>query len=267
MTDIVATAFFSVTSLIWWSPILAVIFFPFYIWKKMKRKLAKTVVMLEDFSEFKLDQLRKFKRKFWKMDVLQSKALTHYNKISDSVYQKMVWYSRFEIIKAVPRGARVLDVGCGNGYLAKLLKDTKGAEVTCLDVMDYNKSGFETVLYDGETIPFGDKSFDIVLLSYVLHHSHVPQRLLSEAARVCRGKVLIYEDLAPIGKKVLARLHKEAYNYIYSIDSPVNYRSQSEWKEIFDNSGLKVVSNNIRWGVGSVMMPLKSAFFALENKN
>lgn len=92
--------------------------------------------------------------------------------------------------------ARVLDVGAWDGRLGGLLHQRRGCDVVNVDVVNHNATSLPFVLYDGRTLPMADGSFDVVLLMYVLHHSRDEQRLLAEAARVCRpgGLLLIAED-------------------------------------------------------------------------
>ena len=79
----------------------------------------------------------------------------------------------------------VLDVGSGRGYIAKeISKD--GKKVQCLDVKDLNLTDLPLKIYDGKKIPFRAKSFDTVLVCYVLHHVDNPISLLKECARVAK---------------------------------------------------------------------------------
>jgi len=53
--------------------------------------------------------------------------------------------------------------------------------------------------YDGQTLPFPDRSFDVVIFGYILHYltrAHAV-RLLSEACRVARRQVILLEDSLP----------------------------------------------------------------------
>ncbi len=267
MVDILITSFFVLTSVIWWFLMVVFFFAPFYFLRRAKIKLAEWAKVLERYSDIKLDELRKLKRKMKITKVIDLHSKSTYNQISDKVNRRLIWYLRLAIINAVPKNARVLDIGCGNGYLAQLLKEVKKAEVVCCDIANFNKSGIETILYDGVNLPFADKSFDRVILSYVLHHSSIPEQLLREAARVSRGKILIYEDQAMVGQKILAKFHESAYNFLYDLDSPVRYYSIGQWREIFERLKLKVIEEDSHWNVGAMLMPLKSAFFVLESRN
>src|SRR5438128_5741513 len=76
-----------------------------------------------------------------------------------------------EIARVIPRGAEVLDVGCGNGFIAHHLSAMLGTSVVGIDVMDATQAPIDYRRYDGMTFPLADDSVDAVLLCYVLHHA------------------------------------------------------------------------------------------------
>lgn len=94
------------------------------------------------------------------------------------------------------QGLKVLDVGCGNGYVLSRYA-RKGAEVTGADLtgtaVDLSRKRFAldnlpgTFLEtDGETLPFPDNSFDIVCSMGVLHHTANPAPMVREMHRVLK---------------------------------------------------------------------------------
>src|SRR5262249_16614533 len=93
-------------------------------------------------------------------------------------------------------GDRVLDIGCGEGWvLAELCgaHDVMGVDIVDLRRAELPRFAFD--LYDGLQVPCADSSFDVVLLTFVLHH--VPNEnkapLLREAQRITRRNIVVLE--------------------------------------------------------------------------
>jgi ubiquinone/menaquinone biosynthesis C-methylase UbiE len=93
---------------------------------------------------------------------------------------------------------RLLDVGCGNGGVARMLRPLVG-EVMAVDVEaspDWrDEPGLRFLVADGEHLPFDDGSFDVVHSKDSLHHMDDPRAALGEYRRVLRpgGTLLIIE--------------------------------------------------------------------------
>lgn len=277
MVKIIDTIFFlifSATSLLWWVPVFGIFFLPFFVLRQIKRKIGRLTREMAKFSEIKLEEFIRFQKKFSKQPLKFAKKAEEttkgfYNRLVDKVYQKAVWWTRFEIIENVPAGSKVLDIGAGNGFLAKLIAETKNAEVTCVDISDFNQAGFETIIFDGVSLPFEDEEFDVVILSYVLHHSNFQKELLQEARRVCKNKIIIYEDEinSALARRFLAKAHQKAYNWLYDLESPVNYHSLDGWRQIFEDLGFKIEKEKSDWVTGSLVIPVKRAIFVLKKAN
>ncbi len=93
---------------------------------------------------------------------------------------------------AGPAG-RVLDLGCGAGDSIDLFRsldpgvDWVGADVErSPEVAARTRTDAEFVTFDGERLPFGDGSFDLVYCKQVLEHVRHPGQVVAEAARVLR---------------------------------------------------------------------------------
>ena len=92
----------------------------------------------------------------------------------------------------------VLDSGCGNGGVARLLRERVG-EVTAVDVEPspdwHDEHGLRFVVADAEALPFADGAFDVVHSKDSLHHMQAPERALAEYRRVLKpgGTALIIE--------------------------------------------------------------------------
>ncbi|MBK8576222.1 MAG: methyltransferase domain-containing protein [Elusimicrobia bacterium] len=74
------------------------------------------------------------------------------------------------------------------------LKNRMGCKLIAVDVDNHNEMTLPVTFYDGKTPPFSDQSVDVVLLLSVLHHAKDPVAVLSEAHRVARCAVIVFED-------------------------------------------------------------------------
>ncbi|MEM1429871.1 MAG: class I SAM-dependent methyltransferase [Pseudomonadota bacterium] len=102
-------------------------------------------------------------------------------------------------------GARLLDLGCGPGYLAAAAHAV-GAHCTGVDfapdmlrVARARCPGVEFVAGDAAALPFGDAQFDVVAANFVFFHLADPQAAIAEAARVLRpgGRFVFSQWLGP----------------------------------------------------------------------
>jgi ubiquinone/menaquinone biosynthesis C-methylase UbiE len=94
-------------------------------------------------------------------------------------------------------GARVLEIGCGTGAVARILarrpevEEVVGVDPSPVFVgrareLSQETSNLAFELGDGRELGFGDCSFDAVVLHTVLCHVPGPERVLEEARRVVR---------------------------------------------------------------------------------
>ena len=87
-------------------------------------------------------------------------------------------------------GTSVLDVGCGEGWVADEIARESAAEVAVVDVVDIRRThGLPFSLYDGVHLPFPDNRFSAVVCFTMLHHVPSPSlqdRLFAQACRVLR---------------------------------------------------------------------------------
>jgi ubiquinone/menaquinone biosynthesis C-methylase UbiE len=98
---------------------------------------------------------------------------------------------------------RLLDIGCGTGFVISLLADTfdevHGIDPTraMLDKVDTSPGNITLQEGVAEDLPFPDASFDLVTAYSVLHHLADHRPVLAEVARVLRPGGVFYVDLEP----------------------------------------------------------------------
>jgi SAM-dependent methyltransferase len=142
----------------------------------------------------------------------------------------------------VPAEAAILDVGTGDGQIAKLMAaEAPGAIAWGVDIMARPAAHVPVTLFDGRTLPFEDKSFDVVSFVDVLHHTDDPEALLSEAARVARKVVILKDHLSEtVVDHLTLRLMDWVGNAPHGVVLPYNYGSIDDWERWFDGAGLHV---------------------------
>jgi methionine biosynthesis protein MetW len=105
------------------------------------------------------------------------------------------------IASLVPRGSRVLDLGCGDGALLAHLQKTRacngyGIEIDDANVLACVKRGVNVIqlnLDEGLSL-FDDASFDVVLQIDTLQHLRNAEIMLQETARVGKTGVVAFPN-------------------------------------------------------------------------
>ena len=107
------------------------------------------------------------------------------------------------IARLVPKGSRVLDLGCGDGALLDLLQRERGCSGYGIEIADANvlacvRRGVNVLqlnLHQGLKV-FDDQSFDVVLQINTLQHLRNAEVMLRETARVGRVGIVAFPNFA-----------------------------------------------------------------------
>lgn len=107
------------------------------------------------------------------------------------------------IVRLVPEGARVLDLGCGDGALLERLQRERGCTGYGVEIADGNvlqgvRRGVDVIqlnLDEGLSM-FEDASFDVVLQIDTLQHLRNAEIMLRETARVGRIGIVAFPNFA-----------------------------------------------------------------------
>ena len=107
------------------------------------------------------------------------------------------------IAEAVPAGARVLDVGCGDGALMAALRDGKGVDARGIEL---SREGVSAAVARGLSVVQGDAdtdladyptdAFDYAILSQTLQTTHAPHHVLDELLRIGRHAIVSFPNFA-----------------------------------------------------------------------
>ncbi len=107
------------------------------------------------------------------------------------------------IAQLVPKGSRVLDLGCGDGAMLDYLQRERGCSGYGIEIDDANvlacvKRGVNVIqlnLDEGLSM-FDDSSFDVVLQVDTLQHLRNTETMLVETARVGRTGIVAFPNFA-----------------------------------------------------------------------
>jgi SAM-dependent methyltransferase len=137
-------------------------------------------------------------------------------------------------------GQRVLDIGCGKGFLLyDLTQEVLGLEVCGIDISEYGienaKPEVKPFLQVGnaKSLPFGDKSFDLVISLNTLHnlYCYELEPALREMQRVTKGNAyLVVESY---------RNESEKANLLYWQLTCETFATPEEWEWWFALTGYK----------------------------
>jgi ubiquinone/menaquinone biosynthesis C-methylase UbiE len=161
------------------------------------------------------------------------------------------------LIRALPKGGRLLDIGCGTGlFVEKYIEN--GGSATGLDISRkmiekarLRCSGCQFMVGTGERIPFRDNTFDAISSLLVFSYIKDPASMLSEAYRVLQPGGAI--AICTLGKKFLTR----GIPTIYQISEKMNvkhvvmknfdehYYNEVEMHNLFTHAGFSDI--DIKW--------------------
>jgi SAM-dependent methyltransferase len=145
-------------------------------------------------------------------------------------------------------GRRLLDLGAGEGYVTAALRRRTGIWTCAVDIGRYQRLPVPYLLYDGTRLPFRDTAFDSTLISLALHHCADPERVLDEALRVTRFRLIILESVyrSRWERFCLERLDAwlNSYRHGGTMHPPLAFKTAAEWQQVFDARALQTVDQS-----------------------
>jgi SAM-dependent methyltransferase len=153
----------------------------------------------------------------------------------------------------LPPHANVLDLGCGDGFIAKkIVRLRPDVTIRGVDVLVRKNAHIAVDTFDGKRLPYGDNSFEVVLLVDVMHHSERPEEIVQEAARVANRFILIKDhQKTGLGSVLILRYLDWVGNRPHGVACPGTYWSAATWFACFSKLGLTVEE----WKTGLRIFP------------
>jgi len=174
------------------------------------------------------------------------------------LHRRFVHPSRVRILGSIvaellPAGASVLDVGCGDGRVSRLVCQARAdLHLVGIDTLARPDAAIPIQVFDGHRIPYEAGSWDAVMLVDVLHHADDPAQLLREAARVASRAIVVKDHVlqGSFAGPVL-RFMDSVGNRRHGVEMPYNYWTRERWLDAFERLGLEIVSWRDRLGLYS----------------
>lgn len=157
-----------------------------------------------------------------------------------------------KLLALVEAGSRVLDVGCSSGTLARPLCE-KGCTVVGIERDPVAAARAREVCEDvlvadveSATLPYGDRSFDVILCADVLEHLHDPEAVLRRLRPLLRQDGLLLATTPNVANWAM-RLSLLAGRWRYTergiLDrTHVHLFTQATLKESLGRAGYRIVS-------------------------
>ena len=154
----------------------------------------------------------------------------------------------------VSDGMKILDLGCGSGYLTFAIAGRNGnVHVTGLDIVaetlkknksEANERGIKNLTftaYDGLHFPFEDGFYDMVVTRYALHHFPEIKKSINEVSRVLKkGGRFFLSDPRP--NECDATRFVDDYMQLKK-DGHIKFYTKDEWISICDECGMQLISS------------------------
>jgi ubiquinone/menaquinone biosynthesis C-methylase UbiE len=199
-----------------------------------------------------------------------------YDSVWSSLTQQFIAY----LISAaeVTPGMSVLDVACGPGYVSAAVKRL-GAVPTGIDFSEkmiaIAKTMFPDISFlqgDAQEVPFGDATFDRVLLNFGLLHVSQPEMACAEACRVLKSKgrfgfsVWAGPDKNPGAKMVNDAIEAHGDLNVGLPEGPPHYLygEEEECRKVLEQSGFDGSSMIYETCTMEWHLPTASYFFEAE---
>lgn len=157
-----------------------------------------------------------------------------------------------KILKFLPEGKAVLDVGCASGGFLDIVKSEKknidtldGVEISNDAAKGAVEKGYKVFIGPVEEINFQDNKYDLIYLQQVIEHVHDPNKVLSKLSSILNKNGLIVLETPALHSwdhKFFFRRHWEGYHF----PRHFNIWTEDGMKKILIANGLELIEKKYR---------------------
>lgn len=159
--------------------------------------------------------------------------------------------------KDLPAGRqvlKVLDIGCSSGIItAAVAKTLSNSHVTGLDsysaAIGFARQKYKNITFvvaDAHNLPFGDKTFDLVICTETLEHVSNPQKSLLEMKRVLgkNGRAIISMDSGSLLFRIIWFIWTKTRGRVWQ-GAHLHEFNTKNLENLIRQSGFKIAKKNI----------------------
>ncbi|HCW52522.1 MAG TPA: SAM-dependent methyltransferase [Clostridium sp.] len=169
----------------------------------------------------------------------------YYNESSDGKFVKCMYDEILNRVLSVPNG-NILDLGCGNGNILKLLEEKTSSNLYGLDLSDNmiseakKRLGKNVTLTvgDSENLPYKNDKFDVIICNASFHHYPHPDIVLKEIHRVLKdnGVFILGDPTIPFN------LFRNIFNFFLKYSNSGDYKiyNQKEINHLLNKNNFKI---------------------------
>jgi len=159
------------------------------------------------------------------------------------------------IADMIPDGARVLDVGCGDGELLEYLRlnknvDGRGIELSPEGVKESVAKGLSVIQGNAEEeiSHFPDNSFDYVILSQTLQAMGRPDKILQQLLRVSKRAIVSFPNFGNWRVRLHLMLHgrmpvTKSLDYPWYSTPNIHFCTMRDFVDLCEELDIKIEKN------------------------
>jgi hypothetical protein len=111
-----------------------------------------------------------------------------------------------------------------------------GLEISASAIQLLMSKGIHAQQFEGVTVPFGDRHFELAVLSHVIEHVEYPRQLLYEAKRVAR------EVYVEVPMEDNSRL---SHDFVADQTGHINFYNPKTIRQLVQSCGLRILKSKI----------------------